>query len=79
MDLTVRFTDEVMDFGADEGELRVLFRHQAGQYRLPTEQQGFSALVAILSEAWRTRQPIEVTVLGTRILKVAEPVSGSPQ
>lgn len=79
MDLTVRFTDEVMDFGTDEGELRVLFRHQAAQYRLPTEQQGFSTLVAILSEAWRTRQPIEVTVLGVRILEVAESVSGIPQ
>ena len=76
--LTVKFTAEVMDFATYEGELRVLFRHQAAEYRLPTGQQGFSTLVAILSEAWRTQRPIEATVLGITIVNVAELASSSP-
>jgi hypothetical protein len=77
MVLTVRFTDEVMDFGTGESELRVLFRHQAAEYRLPTEQLEFSTLVAILSEAWRTQRPIEITVLGITIVNVRELASNN--
>jgi hypothetical protein len=79
MELAVTFTDQVLDFGTSEGELRVLFRLQAAQYRLSTDKQCFGALVAILSEAWRTQQPIEVTVLGVTIVDVAELASSSPQ
>ena len=73
----VTFVDKVQSFRTEAKAVKGLFRLQAAEYSLSVDEAEFSAIVAQLAEAWKTKANIELVVLGTRITSV-KPASSSP-
>ena len=66
----IEFTDRVMSFATEPGQLNVLFRQQAANYQIGQERPDFVALASSIAAAWKSIKPVRVSVRGVEIMSI---------